>query len=220
MRELVDKTCQYLKYLGVSPICLPEASLEPEDSLGLVTSWERLSSRSGLRSEVLGEVSVRTVSQERCERKYGGRYRISQSVICAQTDGEDFCQPDSWSSLTTVDHQGRHFIIGVTSWGQRCSKPGYPGLYTFTTIAAIRDWLQSTLAPPGDTNQDHYPERLFVSSRGGGSKDRPEVLGLYKITETFHSDRPVWQNTAPPHRYLLYNGKLISFIVSNIKGKL
>ena len=36
-------------------------------------------------------------------------------------------------------------------------------------------------------------------------------MGLYKITETFHSDRPVWRNTATPHRYLLYNGKLVSF---------
>ena len=50
-----------------------------------------------------------------------------------------------------------------------------------------------------------------MSSREGGSKDRPEVLGLYKMTETFHSGRPVWHKTAPPDRYLLYNGKLISF---------
>ena len=36
-------------------------------------------------------------------------------------------------------------------------------------------------------------------------------MGLYKITGTLHSDRPVWKSTVTPHRYLLYNGKLITF---------
>ena len=117
-------------------ICLAEDWLEQEDRPALVTS-------SGLRSEVVRE--VRTLSQLRCRRRYGGRYRIAESVICAQTDGQEFCLSDSWSSLTTVDQQGRHFLIGFTSWAHSCSKPGYPGLYTFTRIASVRDWLQRTM---------------------------------------------------------------------------
>ena len=135
--------------VGVEQLYLPEEPEDPEDRPGLITSWRRLSSRSGLRSEVVREVSVRTVGQARCGRKYGGRYQISPSVICAQTDGQDFCHRDSWSSLTTVDQQGRHVLLGVTAWARRCSKPGYPGLYTFTRMAAIRDWLHRTMAPQG-----------------------------------------------------------------------
>ena len=145
----------------MGPICLPEDSLDQEDSVGLVTSWERLSSRSGLRSEVLREVRVRTLTHHRCQRRYGGRYGIPKSVVCAQTDGEDFCQRNSWSSLTMVDPQGHHVIIGVTSWGRRCSKPGYPGLYTFTNIASIRDWLQSTMTSEGRINLFHSQFHYF-----------------------------------------------------------
>ena len=148
-------------------ICLPEDSLDPEDRPALVTSWERLSSSSGLRSEVVRELRARTLSRSQCRRRYGGRYRISRSVICAQTEGEEFCRGDSWSSLTTEDQQGHHFLIGFTSWARTCSKPGYPGLYTFTSIAAIRDWLQGAM----------------MVTQGNVSTNLPTLLNLLSFTK-------------------------------------
>ena len=160
-------------------ICLPEDSLVQEDRPALVTSWERLSSSSGLRSEVVREVRelrevrevrARTLSRPQCRRRYGGRYRISRSVICAQTEGEEFCRGDSWSSLSTEDQQGHHFLIGFTSWAQTCSKPGYPGLYTFTSIAAIRDWLQGTM----------------MVTQGNVSTNLPTLLNLLSFTKLLY----------------------------------
>ena len=143
-------------------ICLPEDSLDQEDRAALVTSWERLSSSSGLRSEVVRELRARTLSRSQCRRRYGGRYRISRSVICAQTEGEEFCRGDSWSSLTTEDQQGHHFLIGFTSWARTCSKPGYPGLYTFTSIAAIRDWLQGAMMVTQGNASTNLPTLLII----------------------------------------------------------
>ena len=50
-----------------------------------------------------------------------------------------------------------------------------------------------------------YPETLTVSSSGAASEKHSYSMGVYKITNTTHSDRPVWQSTERENRYIFYN---------------
>ena len=52
-----------------------------------------------------------------------------------------------------------------------------------------------------------YPEKLTISSTGGTAERWPDVLGVYKITDTVYSHRPVWKSTVREDRYLLYQGE-------------
>ena len=54
---------------------------------------------------------------------------------------------------------------------------------------------------------------MTVSSTGGASERWPSVMGVYKITNITHSDRPVWQSTVRDDRYLFYHGN--NMIIAN-----
>ena len=43
--------------------------------------------------------------------------------------GKDACQGDSGGPLIIIDN-GVPKLIGITSWGIGCAKPGYPGVWT------------------------------------------------------------------------------------------
>ena len=51
-----------------------------------------------------------------------------------------------------------------------------------------------------------YPEKLTISSTGQTAETWPSVLGVYKMTNTTHSGRPVWQSTVRADRFFFYNG--------------
>lgn len=56
-------------------------------------------------------------------------------------DGEvaDTCQGDSGGPL--LDGEGR--LLGITSWGIECGRPGHPGAYS--RISVFRDWIHKWL---------------------------------------------------------------------------
>ena len=54
-----------------------------------------------------------------------------------------------------------------------------------------------------------YPETVTVSSTGGATERLANVMGVYKITNITHSDRPVWQSSVREDRFLFYNGNIL-----------
>ena len=51
------------------------------------------------------------------------------------------------------------------------------------------------------------PELVLVSSTGRSAELWPKVMGVYRITNITHYDRPVWRNMDRDKFFLFYNGK-------------
>jgi len=79
-------------------------------------------------------------------------------MICSAVPagGCDTCQGDSGGPLyqtTTVETGGAtstmSVMIGVTSWGVGCARPGVPGVYARTSVYA--EWIDGVVGAPVST---------------------------------------------------------------------
>uniref|UniRef100_A0A673GPR4 trypsin n=1 Tax=Sinocyclocheilus rhinocerous TaxID=307959 RepID=A0A673GPR4_9TELE len=52
----------------------------------------------------------------------------------------DSCQGDSGGPLVCTDASGLSYVWGIVSWGDKCSKPNHPGVYT--KVAHYFDWIR------------------------------------------------------------------------------
>ena len=106
------------------------------------TGWGAMG-RDVIQSTILQEATLPIADHAQCASIYSGLYgegAITEQMFCAGflDGGIDTCQGDSGGPLS-VDVNGQAYIIGITSWGNGCANPGYPGVYT--RIASFADWL-------------------------------------------------------------------------------
>ena len=91
-----------------------------------------------LRSAVL-KVGT-TSSCSRGNTSFGPYF--APSMLCASNPGRDTCSGDSGGPL--VGTSGNDVsLVGITSFGDGCARPGHPGVYT--RVPAIRAWVLSQL---------------------------------------------------------------------------
>ena len=126
------------------PACYPSPG---EDYAGQADSeivgWGGLEEGGGV-TEVLRKSRVVTVTNRECGAVMGPG-RISENMICAGAEGTDTCQGDSGGPLTTLTtpaHSG-YSVIGITSWGDGCARPGTYGVYT--RLGRYLGWIQQQL---------------------------------------------------------------------------
>ncbi|MFB4295926.1 serine protease [Actinomadura sp. NTSP31] len=93
---------------------------------GVVAGWGTTSETDFFNTR-LRAVTVPLPGDDACEKAYGDDYTASDNV-CAGSPKADSCLFDSGGPLLA---DGR--VIGLTSWGYGCAKPGYPGAYTRVT---------------------------------------------------------------------------------------
>lgn len=113
--------------------------------LAWVTGWGA-TSEGGAGSTTLLEAKVPIVSDATCQRAYGTSLAPKHHV-CAGYVGEggtDTCQGDSGGPMMVPNTRGQLFIMGLTSWGNGCARPRYPGVYT--EVATYLDWIKAQLA--------------------------------------------------------------------------
>lgn len=117
---------------------LAETGREPEDlELLVVTGWGT-TSEGGNLGETLQKVDVPYVPNDRCAEEYGSFNEVTPGMLCAgdeENGGVDACQGDSGGPIFFKDGAQ----VGLTSWGYGCARPGYPGVYTRTTM--YNDWI-------------------------------------------------------------------------------
>ncbi len=91
----------------------------------------------------LQETSVPTVTQNTCAAQAGiHKYKIKPDQICAaaKSGGRDACQGDSGGPLVAFDRNDCPYVVGITSWGIGCAKPGSSGVYT--RVSSFHAWIK------------------------------------------------------------------------------
>ncbi len=123
--------------------------LTDPDVASAVSGWGSLSS-GGPSPDILQVVYVPIVSNE--DAMDPGLYApgsITDDMLCAgdlEDGGIDACQGDSGGPLAVPDGSGGYKVAGITSWGQGCAEPGYPGVYA--RVSYFEDWIDGIVNAP------------------------------------------------------------------------
>lgn len=144
---------------SLSPACLPvtEEFLDSSaDATGgltgvrcIATGWGQTVFGGSLESE-LREVELRVRENSYCERAYSAQYGIDIQGyhLCAgpindRGNGRGTCVGDSGGPLHCNMKDGRWYLVGITSFGSGCAKPGIPDV--FTRLTNYSQWIADTV---------------------------------------------------------------------------
>jgi trypsin len=122
---------------------------EEQDLLLTTIGWGK-TSQGGRGSPVLLETKVPVYDYESCALDYSliprrVRYDIvyDKHICAGYPEGQtDSCQGDSGGPLFYYEN-GKQILTGVTSFGQGCALPGYPGIYT--RVSNYLSWIKETI---------------------------------------------------------------------------
>ena len=129
----------------VQPISLATQREPQSGTICEATGWGVTSEDGFFLAANLQKVSLPLVSDETCYQTY--QYLMRDNMICAGEEGKDSCSGDSGGPLVCplpAQAEAGPVLVGVTSWGQGCGRPGKPGVYT--EVAYFTDWLHNTMA--------------------------------------------------------------------------
>ncbi|MBX3285917.1 MAG: trypsin-like serine protease [Actinobacteria bacterium] len=94
----------------------------------VATGWGTMTDGGNDFPTELMQVSMRQQSDATCAAAYGSAY-YANAMSCSGTTGKDTCQGDSGGPLVTK-RNGVWVQVGITSWGEGCGEPGFPGIST------------------------------------------------------------------------------------------
>ncbi|KAM9837931.1 hyaluronan-binding protein 2 [Aulostomus maculatus] len=125
----------------VRTVCLPD-QIFPAGQECVISGWgatetQRYSSR-------LMKARVFLISKKRCQTPEVYGPVLDDSMICAGTlqGGIDSCQGDSGGPLV-CEHDNKHYITGVVSWGDGCGQINKPGVYA--NVHEFIGWIKSKM---------------------------------------------------------------------------
>lgn len=120
-------------------------------------------------SYYLQKVNVNHVAYGTCNLNY--IFQVDrETMFCAGVTGggKDSCQGDSGGPI--IDSKG--VLVGVTSWGNGCGRPGFPGIYA--RVSSALPWIQQETCrmsdnPPNFCNGLDIPPAPPADSDGDQS---------------------------------------------------
>jgi trypsin len=112
-----------------------------------IVGWG-VTEEGGDTPDVLQEAQVPITTDDYCAGAYSD-FDPSQ-MVCAgfPQGGVDTCQGDSGGPMFGTHSDGTLRIVGTTSFGDGCARPGKPGVYARVADAPLREWIRAQ-APAG-----------------------------------------------------------------------
>ncbi|CAF1326772.1 unnamed protein product, partial [Adineta ricciae] len=156
----------------VNIVCLPpSASFVVPTYRRVVITGFGLTSEGGKLPYTLQQASIQILPT--CDGIYSQYNRYTQICAGLQSGGVDTCQGDSGGPLVYKPRGSQQWVIvGITSYGVGCARPGYPGIYT--NVAAFLGWIQQISHHPPITN-------FYVSNRKEGFAVQGSILARSKF---------------------------------------
>ncbi|GAB3158093.1 serine protease [Micromonospora sonneratiae] len=110
---------------------LPIATTTAYDSGTFTIAGWGAAREGGAQQRYLLKATVPFVDDASCDASYGGDVIVNEE-ICAgyASGGTDTCQGDSGGPMFRRDASNAWIQVGITSWGNGCARPNYPGVYT------------------------------------------------------------------------------------------
>jgi secreted trypsin-like serine protease len=173
------------------PIQIPAAGDEALYAPGVtatILGWGNTSD-GGSSSDVLKEAQVPIVSDASCGATYADPSWgwTPADMICAgfPEGGTDTCQGDSGGPMIVPAPGGGWLQVGITSFGEGCAKPGWPGVYTEAPGGKVREWIRSFV--PGVVAA---PSAASLAPAPSGPATQPAPAGAAPAPATASSQPP------------------------------
>jgi trypsin len=115
-----------------------------------ISGWGS-TSESGDTVDTLRKASVPIVADSTCVDDYNNdippAFVDPATMVCAgyQSGGVDTCFGDSGGPLESPV-SGTYRLVGITSWGEGCAEPDFPGVYTRIAGDVLRPAAASTIS--------------------------------------------------------------------------
>jgi trypsin len=103
-----------------------QGSQVPAGATVVATGWGTMTDGGNDFPTELQQVTMRQQSDATCAAAYGSSFHAN-TMSCAGSVGKDTCQGDSGGPLVTK-RNGVWVQVGITSWGEGCAAPGFPGI--------------------------------------------------------------------------------------------
>ena len=113
-----------------------ENAIWAPNTTATIVGWG-MTSPGGPVSNTLLEANVPIRADNDCGL-YGSAFD-QNTMVCAGNGGTDACQGDSGGPLM-VPYGGVFVLVGVTSWGNGCADPQFPGVYA-RLGGALNQWV-------------------------------------------------------------------------------
>jgi trypsin len=134
-----------------------DSALWADGVLARIVGWGT-TSEGGDPSEVLLEADVPMVSDQECSDAYDDSFDPA-TMVCAGDGVHDTCQGDSGGPLMVFD--GPELVLaGVTSFGEGCADPDFPGVYARVGADPLNSWVRERSGQgtsDGGTSTDTSP---------------------------------------------------------------
>jgi secreted trypsin-like serine protease len=119
-----------------------ETSLWAPSTLETIVGWGT-TSEGGSTPNALQEAQVPVTTDADCAAAYSDFE--ARTMLCAgfPQGGVDTCQGDSGGPLFGHTAAGDLKVVGATSFGEGCARPGKPGVYARVGDTALREWIRS-----------------------------------------------------------------------------
>ncbi|WP_372790829.1 serine protease, partial [Paraconexibacter sp.] len=103
-------------------------------------------SEGGSSASEMQVAQVPIIDDATCRTRYGTFENATQICAGYPQGGIDTCQGDSGGPLFGSDANGAFKLVGATSYGDGCARPGSPGVYARVADTTLREWIRS-IAP-------------------------------------------------------------------------
>jgi secreted trypsin-like serine protease len=124
-----------------------------EESLWAPTTLETIvgfgtTEEGGDTPDTLQKAQVPITTDAYCANAYDSFEAMTQICAGYPEGGVDTCQGDSGGPMFGRTAAGALRVVGATSYGEGCARPGRPGVYARVGDDTLREWIRSQ-APDG-----------------------------------------------------------------------